>query len=194
MTRYNTVVANQEIPICSLTPNHKQANSNTDDALYKDKLGLPKRLGKDNTNDYIDVDKYEGLSFCKPLCANFGDNGYNATSNDWLPQRLINGKWACSHSCKQKLSCKHTCCKEGLDHVPKRPKHFSAPVHHDKSRQGTSIRETSKSSPNLMPKPIPVEYLDLSKKSDLEPRCIDRQNDERFSHLARSQPLIEWET
>jgi hypothetical protein len=35
------------------------------------------------------------------------------------PVQLENGKWACSHSCKDKTKCKHLCCREGLDKPPK---------------------------------------------------------------------------
>ncbi|GES61110.1 P-loop containing nucleoside triphosphate hydrolase protein [Aspergillus terreus] len=33
--------------------------------------------------------------------------------------RLENGKWACNHKCKDKTTCKHLCCREGLDKPPK---------------------------------------------------------------------------
>jgi hypothetical protein len=35
------------------------------------------------------------------------------------PRQLVNGKWACNHNCKDKSSCKHLCCREGLDKKPK---------------------------------------------------------------------------
>ncbi|KAL4881935.1 Sec63 Brl domain-containing protein [Aspergillus karnatakaensis] len=35
------------------------------------------------------------------------------------PERLENGHWACNHKCKEKSSCKHLCCREGLTHPPK---------------------------------------------------------------------------
>lgn len=38
------------------------------------------------------------------------------------PRQLENGKWACNHACKDKTSCKHLCCREGLDKKPKAPK------------------------------------------------------------------------
>jgi ATP-dependent DNA helicase HFM1/MER3 len=36
------------------------------------------------------------------------------------PIQLANGKWACNHPCKDKHSCKHMCCKEGMDKPPKK--------------------------------------------------------------------------
>ncbi|CAG7922892.1 unnamed protein product [Penicillium olsonii] len=46
------------------------------------------------------------------------------------PIRLANGKWACNHKCKDKTSCKHFCCREGLDKPPPRPKKRIAPTMH----------------------------------------------------------------
>jgi ATP-dependent DNA helicase HFM1/MER3 len=45
-----------------------------------------------------------------------------AVSDDWEPKQLSNGKWACNHACKDKSSCKHLCCREGVDKKPKPPK------------------------------------------------------------------------
>lgn len=36
------------------------------------------------------------------------------------PRQLENGKWACNHRCKDKKGCRHLCCKEGLDKLPKK--------------------------------------------------------------------------
>ncbi|PKY00800.1 P-loop containing nucleoside triphosphate hydrolase protein, partial [Aspergillus campestris IBT 28561] len=35
------------------------------------------------------------------------------------PTRLENGRWACNHRCKDKTTCKHFCCRDGLDKPPK---------------------------------------------------------------------------
>lgn len=46
----------------------------------------------------------------------------NAHDDDTMahePRQLVNGKWACNHNCKDKTSCKHLCCREGLDKKPK---------------------------------------------------------------------------
>jgi len=40
----------------------------------------------------------------------------------WQPRKLKNGKWACNHKCKDKMTCKHMCCREGTDNKPKPPK------------------------------------------------------------------------
>ncbi|KAF2089406.1 P-loop containing nucleoside triphosphate hydrolase protein, partial [Saccharata proteae CBS 121410] len=42
-------------------------------------------------------------------------------NSDWQPTRLRNGKWECNHACKNKRTCRHICCREGLDKPPKGP-------------------------------------------------------------------------
>ncbi|CAG8932589.1 unnamed protein product [Penicillium salamii] len=46
---------------------------------------------------------------------------------EYEPTRLANGKWACNHKCNDKTSCKHFCCREGLDKPPSKPKKRAAP-------------------------------------------------------------------
>ncbi|KAL3475467.1 Sec63 Brl domain-containing protein [Aspergillus californicus] len=43
----------------------------------------------------------------------------NNSGIDIEPARLENGQWECGHKCKDKTSCKHLCCREGLAHPPK---------------------------------------------------------------------------
>ncbi|KAL4779306.1 Sec63 Brl domain-containing protein [Aspergillus varians] len=38
---------------------------------------------------------------------------------DREPETPENGRWACNHKCKDKTSCKHYCCREGLSNPPK---------------------------------------------------------------------------
>lgn len=35
------------------------------------------------------------------------------------PVRLKNGRWACNHKCKNKRTCKHDCCRNGMDRPPR---------------------------------------------------------------------------
>ncbi len=42
-----------------------------------------------------------------------------AAVEELQPTRLENGKWACNHTCKNKRTCKHLCCREGLDRPPR---------------------------------------------------------------------------
>ncbi|KAL4798557.1 Sec63 Brl domain-containing protein [Aspergillus venezuelensis] len=51
------------------------------------------------------------------------DKATERNSNiDREPEKLENGRWACNHKCKDKTSCKHLCCREGLTNPPKPPK------------------------------------------------------------------------
>ncbi|KAJ4316747.1 ATP-dependent DNA helicase MER3 [Neodidymelliopsis sp. IMI 364377] len=46
---------------------------------------------------------------------------FNAESDGGsTPTQLPNGRWACSHKCKDKEACKHYCCKHGMDKPPKK--------------------------------------------------------------------------
>lgn len=47
--------------------------------------------------------------------ANSVTKSANSANYDQEPVQLLNGKWACSHKCKDKTACKHLCCKEGMD-------------------------------------------------------------------------------
>ncbi|EDU40828.1 ATP-dependent DNA helicase MER3 [Pyrenophora tritici-repentis Pt-1C-BFP] len=40
--------------------------------------------------------------------------------NEQEPVQLANGKWACNHACKDKGTCKHFCCKNGMEKPPKK--------------------------------------------------------------------------
>ncbi|OQE42952.1 hypothetical protein PENCOP_c003G06758 [Penicillium coprophilum] len=44
---------------------------------------------------------------------------FSIEEHEYEPVRLANGKWACNHKCKDKTSCKHFCCREGLEKPPK---------------------------------------------------------------------------
>jgi ATP-dependent DNA helicase HFM1/MER3 len=47
--------------------------------------------------------------------------GFNAENDGGSePTQLPNGRWACSHKCKDKEACKHYCCKHGMDKPPKK--------------------------------------------------------------------------
>ena len=55
------------------------------------------------------------------------------------PRQLANGKWACNHNCKDKTSCKHLCCREGLD---KKPKPAKAKTSKKKGEKSVDSKQT----------------------------------------------------
>ncbi|CAN9164917.1 unnamed protein product [Alternaria alternata] len=58
-------------------------------------------------------DAGKSKNITRPLDAGPGDK-------DEEPVQLANGKWACNHACKDRLACKHLCCKDGMDKPPKK--------------------------------------------------------------------------
>ncbi|KAI7720921.1 P-loop containing nucleoside triphosphate hydrolase protein [Hortaea werneckii] len=56
----------------------------------------------------------------KAATSNKGPSGQVTSTTK--PRQLSNGRWACNHTCKDKVNCKHLCCKEGLEHPPHPPK------------------------------------------------------------------------
>ncbi|KAL6717498.1 ATP-dependent DNA helicase MER3 [Lecanora helva] len=90
----------------------------------------------------------------------------------WNPKRLENGRWACNHKCKDKKVCKHMCCREGVDKVPKPPK--NAFVSAASLVDVSSVSERTGRNLHIQPitkrKPTEVETLDLAGESSTEHR------------------------
>ncbi|KAF2239234.1 P-loop containing nucleoside triphosphate hydrolase protein [Viridothelium virens] len=93
------------------------------------------------------------------------------------PARLDNGRWPCKHRCKDKMVCKHLCCREGLDAPPKVSKaeiaHKASSTHEDldqRSKQHTITRSFPRQANSSQPAPAPterstVEDIDLTGNS-----------------------------
>lgn len=96
-------------------------------------------------------------------------------------RRLDNGKWACNHNCRDKTSCNHLCCREGMEKPPKRPKNKSttgeklstqqAGGQNQKKLPGAqatqtklNLNATKKSRPQLTLDKASIECVDLSKR------------------------------
>jgi ATP-dependent DNA helicase HFM1/MER3 len=72
------------------------------------------------------------------------------------PKQLGNGKWACNHKCKDKTTCKHLCCKDGVDKQTRKsakavpvketalPSRWNMHPQKEKKRQSTLQLSTSK--------------------------------------------------
>ncbi|KAL8655597.1 MAG: hypothetical protein Q9226_002980 [Calogaya cf. arnoldii] len=96
---------------------------------------------------------------------------------EWVPTQLENGKWACNHKCKDKKSCKHLCCHEGVDKPPKPPKKSTATNNSAEEPQTKAISSGHPKHNNVqsklhMGKSTPpnrgkgVETVDLAHKKD----------------------------
>jgi len=79
--------------------------------------------------DFAHIDNYgtdAAAQTKKNTSKNARQKQSSAVASDWQPRQLDNGKWACNHACKDKNSCKHMCCREGVDKPPKAPKKWAA--------------------------------------------------------------------
>ncbi|KAL6713023.1 ATP-dependent DNA helicase MER3 [Lecanora helva] len=101
--------------------------------------------------------------------------------NPWNPERLENGKWACNHKCKDKKVCKHMCCREGVDKVPKPPKNAfvstvslvnasSIPDRKDKGAHILRAKQDWSSGHFTQAQPSEVETLDMAGRASFEER------------------------
>ncbi|KAK6344132.1 Sec63 [Orbilia brochopaga] len=69
------------------------------------------------------------------------------------PKQRPDGKWECNHRCSDKTSCRHLCCREGLEHKPKR-KPKAALKRPDSSQMALTARNldgTNKTGPLSKP-------------------------------------------
>lgn len=92
-----------------------------------DFVGAMDNAGADGFKDIDDLEvgqSTSGKGFGATKGTSEKDIAARSASYDelWEPKKLENGKWACSHRCKDKTACKHLCCKEGTDNKPKPPK------------------------------------------------------------------------
>jgi ATP-dependent DNA helicase HFM1/MER3 len=62
------------------------------------------------------------------------------------PKQLDNGRWACNHACKNKLACKHMCCKDGMDKPPKKTGPKRLPTNENRAQAASNAVEVPKST------------------------------------------------
>ena len=81
-------------------------------------------LARAEAGGFVDIDDFEDdrNESGKPNKKKQKTTTATASNEEWEPQQLPNGKWACNHACKNKTACKHLCCREGVDKKPKPPK------------------------------------------------------------------------
>ncbi|KAJ4371264.1 ATP-dependent DNA helicase MER3 [Neocucurbitaria cava] len=110
------------------------------------------------------------------------------------PVQLANGKWACNHPCKDRIACKHLCCKDGMEKPSKKKPSTKRPLLGDNTPQHTE-KEVNKKGQGTQTKlhlAIPkrkssavVEELDLTqpeKKTKAAISTINRPKDVRNLH------------
>lgn len=102
-----------------------------DDAAIDDAdLVLAENDGFENIDDFDDDPGPSTSDTRKTQKTAASKNHGNPTRE---PRQLANGKWACNHNCKDKNSCKHLCCREGLDKKPKPSKASNSKKEAEKS-------------------------------------------------------------
>jgi hypothetical protein len=90
-----------------------------DAGINDDDLALAENGGFENIDDFDDEPRPSASTSRKKQGTSTAHDEEITTHE---PRQLANGKWACNHNCKDKTSCKHLCCREGLDKKPKPPK------------------------------------------------------------------------
>ncbi len=112
------------------------------------------------------------------------------------PVQLENGKWACNHNCKDKTSCKHFCCRDGLDKPPKVTKKKEATKSIEKPDDNIPMKknkavETGQTTLNLGSR-LPgtkkrtnsIEKVNLTGDSNKKPRKdIGNQDQKKLNRL-----------
>ncbi|MCJ1393222.1 Sec63 [Xylographa bjoerkii] len=131
--------------------------------------------------DFTDVDTYDSSNH--PIAIAVPINASSKLQDqDWEPLRMNNGKWSCNHKCKDKSSCKHLCCREGVDKAPKAPK--AAKQSTDTKATGNTVLLMVPKKPGHVTNTLPfkrvgtksnhskIEVLDLASKGE-EPGPLD---------------------
>ncbi|RAL03824.1 putative DEAD/DEAH box DNA helicase (Mer3) [Aspergillus ibericus CBS 121593] len=105
-----------------------------------DDLSFNDFLEKDEAENWSCVDKLPESSNSKPRNESKVERQNPVKSGAVVEAeehtRLENGRWACNHRCKDKTTCKHLCCRDGLEKPPKANK--KRPLDEDKRTKGPS--------------------------------------------------------
>ncbi|KAK1917347.1 hypothetical protein P3342_000060 [Pyrenophora teres f. teres] len=120
--------------------------------------------------------------------------------NEQEPVQLANGKWACNHACKDKGTCKHFCCKNGMDKPPKKksvPKRVPSgetrlqpqqktPLSKGKERQTKLQITTSKRKASA-----PIEELDLTQQEKKNKTNYEKNGPREYRDLQQLHKTIQ---
>ncbi|PWY64887.1 DEAD/DEAH box DNA helicase [Aspergillus eucalypticola CBS 122712] len=113
----------------------------SDDLLFGD------FLENDRAENWSCVDKLQQSPEDKARLSRNTSKGSNRSNNQIIETveavRLENGRWACNHRCKDKTTCKHLCCREGLEKPPKANKKRSGDDDKNKGKKITGLNQTT---------------------------------------------------
>ncbi|KAK4058700.1 ATP-dependent DNA helicase MER3 [Microbotryomycetes sp. JL221] len=89
------------------------------------------------------------------------------------PRRRPDGKFLCNHACKDKTSCRHLCCQQGLEKPPAAPRRKKNSNSNDDNKRSSkiSMSNSNKTSAVTAKKTKVLQTLDdLTKNANLPPR------------------------
>lgn len=146
-----------------------------DDELMKVAVGDLEFEHIDNFANPTDAIKRKNTAKNKTAKGKIAAKPNNAAveDDDAAAVQLANGKWACNHKCKDKIVCKHLCCKEGTDKPPKKTaaaKRTASGEHHPLSTQGPLTQKANERQTKLQltaskrKVSSPIEELDLTQQ------------------------------
>ncbi|GFG07326.1 ATP-dependent DNA helicase MER3 [Aspergillus lentulus] len=98
------------------TPINKN-DQGADDSIENDDWLFDDLMETDEASNWVAVNQSTGTSRSRVEEKGLKDRkSVNPTTEtEKEPPRLDNGRYACNHRCKDKSTCKHLCCREGLE-------------------------------------------------------------------------------
>ncbi|GFF55276.1 ATP-dependent DNA helicase MER3 [Aspergillus lentulus] len=109
------------------TPINKN-DQGADDSIENDNWLFDDLMETDEASNWVAVNQSTGTSRSRVEEKGLKDRkSVNPTTEtEKEPPRLDNGRYACNHRCKDKSTCKHLCCREGLEKPHKAARKQSA--------------------------------------------------------------------
>ncbi|GFF79769.1 ATP-dependent DNA helicase MER3 [Aspergillus lentulus] len=109
------------------TPINKN-DQGADDSIENDDWLFDDLMETDEASNWVAVNQSTGTSRSRVEEKGLKDRkSVNPTTEtEKEPPRLDNGRYACNHRCKDKSTCKHLCCREGLEKPHKAARKQSA--------------------------------------------------------------------
>ncbi|GKZ45637.1 sec63 [Aspergillus brasiliensis] len=108
--------------------------------------------------DFLENDQAENWSCVDRLPGSPGDKAQfrRKTSKDpternnqaveAVSAKLENGRWSCNHRCRDKTTCKHLCCRDGLEKPPKANKKRPGDTDKDNGKKTRGLNQTTLSA------------------------------------------------
>lgn len=144
-----------------------------DDTLVTASYGELEFNHIDNFADPVDVITRSNTTKNKPAKEKGRSKNLPTASkslDEPAPCQLPNGRWLCSHKCKDKEACKHYCCKHGMDKPPKKAVPKRSDEHQNQSPLDDALQCKDKTQTTIQlqswkrKNPAAIEELDLTQQ------------------------------